>query len=448
MFSPIDYISKKMHLSATKQKVISNLMWSVAGKVFNLLGGLLIGIIVARYLGDEQYGEMNYVIGFVALFQPFAMFGLDSIEIREEAKGKIPFQTIIGTAFVLKVILGIICTIIALSCSFFLETDSRIVTLVCIYSLTIILNSFNVIRNHFMALVRNKYVVKSEINRTLWGMLIKAILLYLDASLTWFIFAYTFDVVLLTSGYIYSYRHEIGSLSEWHFDYSYAKYLLRESFPLVLTYAAVIVYQRIDQVMIGNLIDKRSVAYFSIAAKFVEIMVFISTMLVQTLTPILINARERSRDEYIDKGQKFMNITFWIALLSAACMALCSEYVVSWTYGNQYIPAVVILQILAFKAASFALSSTAGAMIVIEGLQRQTFLRDVLGCICCICLNFWFLPKYGIIAAAFVAIISNLTAGYISGVFIPSYRHLFIQQTKAILFGWKDLLQIKQLLRA
>ena len=44
-----------LKLSETKQKVISNLAWAVAGKTINLTGTLVLGIIVARYLGPRQY---------------------------------------------------------------------------------------------------------------------------------------------------------------------------------------------------------------------------------------------------------------------------------------------------------------------------------------------------------------------------------------------------------
>ena len=70
-----------LKLSETKQKVISNLAWAVAGKTINLAGTLVLGIIVARYLGPRQYGLMNYVISYVFLFQTLASFGLDSIEV-------------------------------------------------------------------------------------------------------------------------------------------------------------------------------------------------------------------------------------------------------------------------------------------------------------------------------------------------------------------------------
>ena len=437
---------QQLHLSKTKEAIVQNLFWAVLGKIVNLFGGLLVGIIVARYLGPEQYGLMNYVISYVFLFQTFALFGLDSIEIREEARGQKSYSTIIGTAFFLKLFFGCCCILVAITTSWLMEADSYTTLLIAIYSLVVVLNSLNVIRNYFTAIVQNEYVVKAEISRTLISIAIKLILLMLDANLTWFIVAYLFDFVLLGTGYVMAYRTKIGSLREWHFDMDYAKFLLKESFPLLLTNAAVIIYQRIDQVMIGNMIDKSSVGFFSVAAKFTEVLIFLPMILAQTITPILVQARERSITEYQAKAQQFMNFSFWLSLFASAFVSVIAYWLIRYTFGTAYLPAVAVLQVMAFKAASVALSNTAGAMLVTEGLQRWAICRDGIGCVVCIVLNYLLLPRYGVIAAAFVSIASNIAAGYLADAFIPAYRHLFICQTKTLFFGWKDCLRVKSLI--
>ncbi len=438
---------QQLHLSKTKEAIVQNLFWAVLGKIVNLFGGLLVGIIVARYLGPEQYGLMNYVISYVFLFQTFALFGLDSIEIREEARGQKSYSTIIGTAFFLKLFFGCCCILVAITTSWLMEADSYTTLLIAIYSLVVVLNSLNVIRNYFTAIVQNEYVVKAEISRTLISIAIKLILLMLDANLTWFIVAYLFDFVLLGTGYVMAYRTKIGSLREWHFDMDYAKFLLKESFPLLLTNAAVIIYQRIDQVMIGNMIDKSSVGFFSVAAKFTEVLIFLPMILAQTITPILVQARERSITEYQAKAQQFMNISFWLSLLVSVFVSVISYWLIRYTFGPAYLPAVAVLQVMAFKAASVALSNTAGAMLVTEGLQRWAICRDSIGCAVCIILNYLLLPRYGVTAAAFVSIASNIAAGYLADAFIPAYRHLFIYQTKTLLMGWKDIFNCRILFR-
>ena len=439
-------LRQKWKLSKTKEAIVINLLWSFSGKVIALLGSLLVGIIVARYLGPSKYGLMSYIISYVMLFQAFAYLGLDSIEIREESRGSEPYQKIIGTAFGLKICAAIVFFIFVIGTALYMENDGYTIKLVGIYALTIVMNSFSVVRNYFTAIVQNEYVVKAEISRTVIGVFIKILLLLVHATLIWFVVAAMFDAVLLASGYYMAYRSKIGHLREWCFDHKYALFMLKESIPLMISGAALILYQYIDQVMIGNMIDKESVAYFSVANKFVEILIYIPMVLSQTIMPVLVSIREKSEEDYIRKGQLFMNISIWFSLLLSVVTSLMAYWIISLTFGQAYLPAIAVLQVLSFKTASLALSNTAGTMIVAEGMQRYTAVRDTMGCVVCICLNYVLLPRYGIMAAAWIAILSNVVAGYLSDIIIPSYRDIFMRQTKALLFGWKSILSIKELL--
>lgn len=418
--------------------VKSNIFWALLGKLTNLLSGLVVGVIVARYLGPEQYGMMNYVISFVFLFQVFSVLGLDNIEIREEAKGTVDYNRIIGTSFGIRIVSSLLCMIVCTATSLLMDADLQTTLLVGIYSFSILFNSLIVARNYFYAIVENKRVVQTEIVRNFICIGIKLILLYLHAPLLWFIIGYLLDMAIVGIGYCTVFSHEIGSIRKWKFDRSYAPYLLKESFPLLLTSTAVIVYQRIDQVMIGQILDKESVGYFSVASRFVEVLINVPMILSQTFAPILTKSLQTSQEEYAEKSQRFMNMSVWCSLLASAVMSVCAFWVITILFGEKYLPAVAILQLMAFKAASVALSNTAGAMLVVEGLQKYAILRDIFGCIVCVVLNLLLLPSYGVLAAAFVAIASNVAAGYLADALIPAYRHLFVMQTKALAFGWKD----------
>jgi len=443
----VQHIIGRFHLSQTKEAIVENIFWAVLGKLVTLLSGLFVGIIVARYLGPEQYGLMNYVISYVFLFQTFAIFGLDAIEIRQEAHEGADYNKIIGTAFVLKFFTGTVFMLLSIATSVIMADDLYTTLLVAVYSLTIVLNAFGVIRNYFFAIVQNEYVVKAEIARTVVSIIIKLILLWAKASLTLFIIAYMFDLVLLSSGYVVAYKSKGRKLFDWHFDTNQARYLLKESLPLLFTSAAVIIYQRIDQVMIGQMINNESLGYFAVASRLVEVLIYIPMILAQTITPILVKTRQRDDKEYVAKAQQFMNLSVWLSLFAAAVTSLLSYLLVNLTFGQTYLPAVSILQVMAFKVVSVALSNTAGAMLVTEGLQRWAIFRDSLGCVACVGLNALLLPRYGIMAAAVVAIVSNLVAGYLADALIPAYRHLFARQTKALLLGWRDLAHVKQLFK-
>lgn len=434
-------------LSSTKRSVVKNVYWAVLGKVVNLVSALFVGILVARYLGPEQYGLMNYVISFVSLFAVLANFGLDNIEVRELARNHSERDRILGTAFSLKIFFAFatICLIAVVLCVF--ESDSFTAWMILIYSFSIVLGSFNVIRNYFTSIILNEYVVKTEIIRTLAGALIKVVLLLVNAPLSWFIVACTFDFALVAGGYVYSYRRKVNSMSYWRFDKRLARYLIKQSFPLLLSGAAVIIYQRIDQVMIGTMIDKTSVGYFSTACRFSELILFLPGIMAQTVTPLLVHAKERDLQEYAFKRQQFVNVVVWISIALSVCMSVSSFWLISWTFGSQYLAAVPVLQIMAFKALGMALSSAGGQLIIIEKIQKWAFIRNVIGCVCCVGLNLLLIPTYGIVGSAVVTIITVLLSGFLSNALIPSYRHIFQIQVRALWWGWTDLLKVKKVFK-
>ena len=443
--SLFDRITSRFNISETKRKIFRNLYWAVVGKVVTLLGALFVGILVARYLGPEQYGLMNYVISYVALFQILASFGMDNIEIREMSRQDADTDVILGTAFRIKLVLALITMALVIGTALIFEADRFTVAMIALYSVSIILNRFTVIRNYFTSIVWNEYIVKTEISRTLIGVGIKIALLLLKAPLWAFIAATTFDFALLSAGYVMAYRTKIGSMSLWRYDSTVAKYLLKQSFPLLLSGAAVIVYQRIDQVMIGNMIDKASVGQFSVATKFSEIILFIPTILAQTITPVLVQIKEKSDEEYKCKAQLFMNVSVWLCILVAIAVALCSHWLVLWTFGERYLLAVPVLQIMAFKTVVMALSQTSGQMMIVENIQQLAVVRNVVGCVVCVGLNLLLIPLYGIKGSAFVTIITVFVSGFLVHLFIPRYRHLFVMQCRCLVLGIKDLFNVKVL---
>lgn len=438
----IEKITNLLHLSPTKQKVVSNIIWAVTGKVVTLLGGLLVGIFVARYLGPEQYGLMSYVISYVALFQVLASFGMDNIEIREESKSPEDKDRIIGTAFGLKIIFAVLTMGLVALTAWLFEADSFTHWMIILYSFSMVMNSFGVIRNYFTSLVWNEYIVKTEIVRTLIGAGIKVGLLLIEAPLVWFISATLFDTILIASGYIVSYRSKIDSMKKWAFDRSTAIYLLKQSFPLLLSGAAVVIYTKIDQVIIRNLLNTESVGYYSVADKFTEICLFIPTILSQTITPLLVQSYAENHDEYNRKAQLFMNVMVWGTILLCAFICLIANPLIRYTFGAQYLYSIPVLQIMVFKVVGYAQAQASGAMIVVENKQKYVVTRNIIGCIACVVLNYALIPTLGLAGAAIASILTSICTGYLSHLLIPQYRFLFKKQTIAFLLGWKDLIRI------
>ena len=112
-----------MSESKVSKIIISNVFWALVGKLTGLASALLVGIFVARYLGPTQYGIMNYAVSFVTLFLVIATFGFENIEIREEAKANDQKDIILGTVFVLRLVLSLITIVLISVVAYINETD-------------------------------------------------------------------------------------------------------------------------------------------------------------------------------------------------------------------------------------------------------------------------------------------------------------------------------------
>ncbi len=432
----------KFNSDSTIGKVIRNVFWAVTGKIITLFSTLIVGIFVARYLGPEQYGLMNYVISIVALFGVLSVFGTSEIIIRELSKSELPKEVVLGTSFFTRLGLAGIALLAICIYLYLASEDVSTSILVLIYSLSSIFSCFDVIRFYFTSIVQNEYVVKSEILRTLVGAGIKVILLLIKAPLWAFIAALTFDFVLLAGGYIVAYRKKVARLSTWKFDVNFAKFLLKVSSPLLISSAAVIIYQRIDQVMIGKILDNESLGYFSTAVSFIGIITFIPSIVVQTIAPILVKIRKEDILRYRREAQRMMNITTWATMIVSIIVSLLSFYIIRYTYGLAYLDAVPVMRILAFKAVGIALTTMGGQLIIIENIHQIAFIRNILACFVCVMCNYLLIPRFGIIGSAWATIITVMFTGGLANIFFPRYHHIFKMQCQSLFLGWKDLIYI------
>lgn len=429
----------------TKRKVITNVLWAVLGKIVTLFSTLIVSILVARYLGPDQFGIMNYIVSVVSLFSILATFGMTDIVIRELSKKEMPENVILGTAFTLRMILSFLAIAGVLIYSMLFEDEKSIIYMMVIYSFYLIFACFDVIRSYFTSIIQNKRVVLSEISRSLFGACIKIALILCHAPLICFIAALTLDFALLALGYYANYQ-KVSECKRWKFSLTTASLLLKSSFPLVIASATAVIYQRIDQVMIAKMIDNSSVGYFSTALSFVGLITFLPTIMIQTVGPLLVGYKKNDPKKYAIESQRMMNLIVWFTIITCFIISCLSYPLIRYSYGMEYIAAVPVMQIAVFKAVGVALTMVGGQLIIIENIHKYAFIRNILACVVCIVSNYLLIPQYGIVGSAWATLITVLFSGGLGNLFIPPYHHILKKQCLCLLLGWKDILSIKTLI--
>lgn len=447
------FLSKKFSFTENRKKIFGNVSWAVVGKTVDVLRALLIGILVARFLKPHNYGLLNYTIGYVGMFSLLVEFGMTGILVRELAKQKTDKNELLGSASIIRIVMAVFTIFIVIGSALLFEGDKML-------KLFIIINSFNLIflafsetlRAFFRSQLKNEYIVKSQIFKTVVLIVVKLLLLAFKAPLLYFVIASSVDALIILLSFQYFFRKKYWGLRKFTFSKTAAKGLIWSSFPLFFEGIAAVLYQRIDVVMAGKFIDPESVGYYSVAIKFVSFAIFIPLVIAQTLSPLLVQKFEKSGNDLANKDyQEYKQKVADFIILSGVTVSLglffLAKPVILILYGQEYSHSVDILRILAWKGLFCGLGYAGSALIIAEGRQKYVYLRNIIGGILNLFLNFLLIPRYGINGVAFATIVSFGVATYVSNLFIPMYRVDFMAQSNSLLNGWGRMLKYFKELR-
>jgi PST family polysaccharide transporter len=415
------------------RKIISNIGWLFADRVLRMGVGLIVTAWVARYLGPQQFGLFNYAGAFVSLFGVLATLGLDQIVVRDMVREPSCKDETLGTAFVLKLSGGILTILVTTGTIFLLRPDDQLTHwLVGITAAGTIFDAFNTIDFWFQLQVKSKYTVIAKNTAFILVTLIRITLLQMQAPLIAFAWALLAENALGAVGLAIAYKVKGQSLLAWRASLLRAKTLLKESWPLLLSGLAIMVYLRIDQIMLGQLADDKAVGIYSAATRISELWYYIPIAIVTSVTPSIVEAKKVSETLYYNKLQKLFNIMAVLAYMIALPMTFLSKYIVVIIFGQNYVASGGVLSIHIWAALFVFFGWSKGIWIVAEGLTMFSLLATTSGAVINILLNFWLLPIYRETGAAIATVISYALVDYFICMIYPPTQKIAWVMTKAL----------------
>ncbi len=145
--------------------------------------------------------------------------------------------------------------------------ESSTVILILIFSGSFVFQSFSVIEYYFRGIVKAKYNAYALSASVIISSSLKVLFLLIKAPLIYFIIAALVEYVVLAAGLILVYQYNKLSIFNWRYSKKLASSLLKDSWPLALSGIVVMVYMRIDQIMIKNMMSEEAVGYYSAAVR-------------------------------------------------------------------------------------------------------------------------------------------------------------------------------------
>jgi O-antigen/teichoic acid export membrane protein len=387
-------------------RVFQNVTAIFAGRVISIPLSIATSILLVRFLGREQMGEYGALYAYLSFFGFLSTSALAQILAREasvrraEAVQIFHVATMVGFAFSL---FGAALAYL-LGPRFGFHGTMHWLILVAALD-TLILPPFQVPGIIFQVDMRQWFAVGLGLMRqALWLAAVVLLALH-NAAFYEVVIARTLCGAAQCAGLLMLIRKQGSLTGPRHFEWDEARKLVRDAFPLALTFLAVSIYHRIDQVMLHNMSGDKVLGPYVVAVQMTEFFSLLPNALMSSLFPALSQSvSDPPRfDRYLRESYRFL-----LVVVFAACAVVTpiAAPFVELFYGKEFLPTAPLLIVLIWSEAPIFFAAVLGNAMIAKGLQRYMPFSAFAGAFANVLLNLWLIPKYGALGSSWATVVS------------------------------------------
>ncbi|MDP8984374.1 MAG: flippase [Pseudomonadota bacterium] len=413
------------------RNILGNTSWLMVDRMVRMGLGVLVGVWIARYLGPSQYGNLSFALSFVALFGTLTTLGLESIVARNIIREGSEAPQILGTAFALRICGSILAPFITVTVIRLIQpNDGTTIALVSLLSIGLVFQAFDTIDSYFQAKVQSRLTVWAKNSAFLSMAGIRILLIHLRAPLWSFAVAQVAELALGAVGMLVAYRWSGGRLSMWRVQKWRAFQLLKQSWPVMLSGMAIMIYMRIDMVMLKLMQGDGAVGIYATATRISEVWYFIPTAIVSSVSPAIIRAKDNP-GVYYGRIGKLFSLMSLLAVVIGSGIALGSHWIIHTLYSDEFSAAAPVLAVHVWASVFVFLGVAQGPWDVSENLLKLGFYRTLAGAVTNILLNLIWIPKFSAMGAAVATVVSYAIAGVFANALDARTRPIFYLQMRS-----------------
>ena len=421
-------------------------LWLVAEKLISIAMSLLVTVAVARHLLPDQFGQLNYLIALVSLASPLLALGLNSIISRELLRRPEDNQKIMGSAITLRALSAICIVPVAIWVASLYLVESQI-TLFTVLMLFSVFNAAQVVDFWLQAHLASRYGAVLRLVSLIVFSAAKLGAIKYSAGLSIFVYLAAFEMAFIALLYLFAYGRLSGGLGKLRISLEESKRLVRDGRWLIISGVAAVIYLKIDQVMLGMMIDDRAVGIYAAAARVSGVWYFIPAAIAASFFPRLIKQREASQASYRLELQKINDFLFCSGFAIAVLVSLLANWL-TLLFGEAYIDSVPVLVAHIWAGVFVFTRALLSKWLITENLLKLSMFSQVLGAAVNVMLNVKLIPLYGPVGAAYATLASYAVAGYLVLFLHRDLWPMAIVVTKSVLLPVRFIVKGRRLYKA
>jgi len=392
---------------------------------------VVVGLWVARYLGPEGYGQLNYALAAVALLGPLAELGFEAVLRREFVRNPETSAKLAGTATRLRLVGALLAVGVVTAYAFFPGVITGDRRLLLILSLSLFQPGAMVAESWLQSRLESRKSVIPQWIALGLGAGLRILAIVMQAPIEAFAAIIIIELGLSTILVVRSARR--SGLRIGRADGAMAVDLLKECWPLALASVSVMIYMRIDVLMLRWMVGDGAAGNYSAAVRLSELAYYLPMIAAASVQPMLVRAHQEGNAVYLRRLQGYFDLSAVSAYAVAFPMALLSSHLIAWAYGPLYASAAPVLAVHAWASVFVFLGVARSQHLINVGYTRFSLMSTLAGALANVVLNLVFIPRWSGTGAALATVLAQAIAAWGMTLCYAPTLPIAILQTRSIL---------------
>lgn len=365
---------------------------------------LLAGILIARFYGPSVFGQYATVGALAGLFLSISNVGVNYRLMRESSVRAQSLSTSYGTSLAVTLLLIVLAYLALLIVGFVADYSRTTVKLIYVYGAAILVMG---VQEVYTAIAQGTgrigLISRYRAINGLWLLASVALAIVLEGNIVVFGILALIGAVVITG----TWGLVTNRIVRPRFDWSHVPTLFKESYLYGLSFFFLLLYFRVDTVMLSVMKSEAVVGEYNAAYQFIELAVKAPYLISFVTMPIAFSAASdvNESEELHDKKIRYLSV---MAVLIPLVLFWLAEPIVRYSVGGEYELAPAALQVLAIamipKVVAMAPGDTLTAMdrqATRVGIQGGAALLNIV-------VNLVLIPKFGLMGAAWATVGTEL----------------------------------------
>lgn len=388
--------------------IFKNMSWLLISQIITSVCGFVWTILLARYLGVNNYGILGFAISVSGILSIIDDLGISAHVVRHVATDYESAPKYVGNVIPLKVILAIINLIVTPIILIILNIDGYTIFITMIFTLEIIFKSYtNTLFGVFQAFEEGKYqgIGYSLMNAS--TLLFIVIAIYADLGLLGVSISYVMANIL---SFIYAYYilNKHITKPKFEFDWEFCKKITLLSLPFAVTGILYSIYYSIDIVMLTNLVGDYATGIYNATYKLISLLTLFYSVYTAVIFPVMSKFFKNDKKLLVMSYEKSIKYLMLIIIPIAVATMFYSLDIIQLIYGNQYDDAASVLSILIWTVCLLFISGASNTLL--NASHKEVTVTKIYGlaAVFNIILNLFMIPYLSYNGAAITTVLSDV----------------------------------------